>query len=131
LVRTFKRLNSFQPNDLYVLAETLAGLGELKTTPHVLTEVSNLANSLPSWKKPAWSFHISKGIGMIPEIYETALQIMADPGSSEFGITDAALSRLATNHLILTIDWRLASMLRSRGLAGINFKHLRPGATFA
>ena len=68
---------------------------------------------------------------MIPEIYETALQIMADPGSSEFGITDAALSRLATNHLILTIDWRLASMLRSRGLAGINFKHLRPGATFA
>jgi len=131
LVRTFKRLNSFQPNDPFILAETLAGLGELQTTPHVLTEVSNVANSLPLWKKPAWSTHISKGIVLIPEFYEPAFQILADPGSSEFGVTDAALSRLAANGLILTIDWRLASMLSSRGLAAINFKHLRPGGIYA
>jgi len=39
------------------------------------------------------------------------------------------LARLAVNRVILTIDWRLASMLNSRGLAGINFKQLRPGKT--
>jgi hypothetical protein len=130
LIRTFKRLNAFEPNDLYVLAETLAGFGELQTTPHVLTEVSNLASSLPSWRKPAWSVHISGGIALIPEFYEPAAQIMADQRSSEFGLTDAALVRLAAEHVILTIDWRLASMLNSRGLAGINFKHLRPGRDF-
>jgi hypothetical protein len=130
LVRTFKRLNAFEPNDLYILAEALAGLGELQTTPHVLTEVSNLANSLPLWRKSAWSVHVSGGIVLIPEIYEPASQIMSDPVSSEFGLTDAALARLAVDRVILTIDWRLASMLRSRGFAGVNFKHLRPGRDF-
>ncbi len=131
LIRTFKRLNAFKPNDLYVLAEALAGLGDLQTTPHVLTEVSNLANSLPLWRKSAWSFHISRGIAVVPEFYEPAAQIMADPGSSEFGLTDAALARLAVDRVILTIDWLLAGMLNSRGLAGINFKHLRPGGILA
>lgn len=130
LVRTFKRLNAFEPNDLYILAEALVAFGELQTTPHVLTEVSNLANSLPSWKKPAWSLHISDGIKLIPEFYEPASMIMADPESSEFGLTDAALTRLAVNHVILTIDWRLASMLRARELAGINFKHLRMSSIY-
>ncbi len=131
LVKTFKRLNAFEPTDLYLLAETLAGLGELQTTPHVLTEVSNLANSLPSWKKPAWSVHISSGIVLIPENYEPASQIMSDPVSNVFGLTDAALVRLAANRVILTIDWRLASLLDSCGLAGVNFKHLRPGRDFS
>jgi hypothetical protein len=130
LIRTFKRLNAFDPRDIFILGETLAALGELRTTPHVLTEVSNLANALPSWRKPAWSLHISTGIALIPEFHEPASTIMADSGSIEFGLTDAALTRLASDHAILTIDWRLASMLHSRGLAGINFKHLRPNEIF-
>jgi len=131
LVKTFKRLNAFGPSDTFILGETLAALGELRTTPHVLTEVSNLANALPSWRKPAWSLHISHGVALIPEFYEPASTIMTDPGSVEFGLTDAALTRLASNYLILTIDWRLASLLNSRGLAGINFKHLRAGGILA
>ena len=127
LIRTFKRLNDFEPNDLYILSETLAALGELRTTPHVLTEVSNLANSLPLWRKSAWSVHFSSEIKLISESYEAAAQIMSDPESSEFGLTDAALARLAADHVLLTLDWRLASMVSSRGLAGINFKQLRPG----
>jgi hypothetical protein len=86
---------------------------------------------LPSWKKPAWSLHISGGIALIPELYEPASRIMANSNLSEFGLTDAALMRLAADHLILTIDWHLASMLRSCGLAGFNFKHLRPGGILA
>src|ERR1035437_1863754 len=82
LIRTFKRLNAFDLNDIYILDQTLTTLGELRTTPHVLTEVSNLANALPSWRKPAWSVHISSGIGLVPEFYEPASTIMADPGSA-------------------------------------------------
>jgi hypothetical protein len=131
LIRTFKRLNAFHPSDIFILNETLAALGELRTTPHVLTEVSNLANALPSWRKPAWSLHIFEGIALIPEFHEPASIIMADTCSSEFGLTDAALARLATDHVILTMDWPLASMLNFRGLAGINFKHLRLGGVLA
>jgi len=57
--------------------------------------------------------------------------VLLHPTRVEFGLTDAALARLAVNRVILTIDWRLASMLNSRGLAGINFKQLRPGKHFA
>ena len=127
LIRTFKRLNAFSTADSFILGDALSALGELRTTPHVLTEVSNLANALPSWRKPAWSLHISGGIALIPELYEPASFIAADASFSEFGLTDAALLRLASDHLILTIDWRLVSMLGSCGLAGVNFKHLRPG----
>jgi hypothetical protein len=130
LIRTFKRLNEFQPSDVFILHETLEALGELRTTPHVLTEVSNLANALPSWRKPSWSLHISGGIILIPEFHEPASIILGDAESVDFGLTDAALTRLAEDHVILTIDWRLASMLNHRGLAGVNFKHLRPGALF-
>lgn len=131
LIKTFKRLNAFDLSDTFLLHDALAAFGELRTTPHVLTEVSNLSNALPSWKKPAWGLHISKGVALIQEFYEPASIIMKDPGSVEFGLTDAALTRLATDHVILTIDWRLTSMLNSRGLAGINFKHLRAGGILA
>jgi hypothetical protein len=131
LVRTFKRLNAFVPNDLFLLTRILEVLGELRTTPHVLAEVSNLANSLPLWRKSAWSIHISDGIKLIQEFYEPASTIMSHCGMAEFGLTDAALERLAADHVILTIDWHLASMLNSCGLAGINFKHLRPGGILA
>lgn len=130
LVGTFKRLNAFDLADIYILAETLMALGELRTTPHVLTEVSNLANGLPSWKKLAWSYHISEGIAVTPEFYESASTILTDTESAGFGLTDAAISRMADDNVILTMDWRLASMLNSRGRAGINFKHLRPGGGF-
>ena len=131
LIKTFKRLNAFETNDINLLGETLNGLGELRTTPHVLTEVSNLSNALPSWRKSAWGIHVSGGIALIREHHEPACNILSDPGSVEFGLTDAALTMLARDHLILTIDWALASMLNSRGLAGINFKQLRPGGLFA
>lgn len=113
LIRTFKRLNTFSPADAFILGDALSALGELRTTPHVLTEVSNLANALPSWRKPAWSLHISGGIALIPELYEQASLIMGNSNFPEFGLTDAALMRLAVDHLILTMDWHLASTLAS------------------
>lgn len=127
LVKSFKRLNEFQPVDLYILEELLHVLGELRTTPHVLTEVSNLANALPAWRKAAWANHVQRGVTLIPEFHEPATVILSDPIWAEFGLTDAAMSRLASDHLIVTIDWRLASSLQARGFAALNFKHLRSG----
>jgi hypothetical protein len=127
LIKTFKRLNEFEAVDLYILDELLKVLGELRTTPHVLTEVSNLANALPAWRKSAWAAYVQGSVPFIPEFHEPAATILSDPLWATFGLTDAALSRLASDHLIVTIDWRLASSLQMRGLAALNFKHLRPG----
>jgi len=125
LIKTFKRLNVFELRDISILEAVLQELGELRTTPHVLTEVSNLSNALPTWRKSAWTGHISGKVALVPEFHEAASAILSDPDFAEFGLTDAALSRLASAHVIMTIDWRLASSLRSRGLPGVNFQHLR------
>jgi hypothetical protein len=124
LVSSFKRLNSFQSEDIELLSETLKVFSVLKTTPHVLTEVSNLANSLPGWIKPDWSKHFSTQVQVIPEEWLSAAYI----ASGDFmwlGLADAALVALAKTHVVLTIDFPLSNSLESQGLNVINFTHLR------
>src|SRR5262249_32014764 len=96
----------------------------IRTTPHVLTEVSNLSNQLPSWMKPAWLKQFAFQIECIPEDWSPSIEIARNE-SFWLGLTDAALCRLATDHPILTIDFPLANYLESRGLRVINFTHLR------
>jgi hypothetical protein len=124
LVCTFKRLNSFQSDDVELLAKTLKIFSALRTTPHVLTEVSNLANSLPKWRKDDWSDHFSQQIEVISEKWIPALTLAASP-LMPLGLTDAGLASLASTHVILTIDFPLSNSLESRGLNVINFTHLR------
>lgn len=124
LVTSFKRLNSFQREDIELLSETLKVFSAVRTTPHVLTEVSNLANQLPAWIKFDWAAHFSRQVQVISEEWTPASTIAA----SDFmwlGLTDAALSTLATTHVILTIDFPLSNCLESKGLNVINFTHLR------
>lgn len=124
LVRSFKRLNCFQIEDIELLAETLEVFSDLRTTPHVLTEVSNLANSLPGWVKENWSEHFVRKVQVIPEEWTPAATI-ATGDFMWLGLTDAALAALATTHVILTLDFPLSNSLESQGLNVINFTHLR------
>jgi len=124
LVTRFKRLNTFQREDIDLLCETLTVFSAVRTTPHVLTEVSNLANSLPKWMKEDWSKHFSGEIQVIPEEWTPASTIAKDD-FMWLGLTDAALAVLATTHVILTIDFPLSNSLESQGLNVINFTHLR------
>jgi len=124
MVRSFKRLNCFQIEDVNLLSETLKVFSAVRTTPHVLTEVSNLANSLPKWVKEGWSEHFSKQIQVISEEWTSAATI-ATGDFMWLGLTDAALAALASTHVIVTIDFPLSNSLESRGLNVLNFTHLR------
>jgi hypothetical protein len=124
LVGSFKRLNSFQSEDIDLLSETIKIFSSIRTTPHVLTEVSNLANSLPKWVKDDWSEHFSRQTEIISEEWTPAATI-ATGDFMWLGLTDAALGVLATTHVILTLDFPLSNSLESRGLNVINFTRLR------
>ncbi|HWG19405.1 MAG TPA: hypothetical protein VG225_02675 [Terracidiphilus sp.] len=125
LLRSFKRLSRFEPEDVILLSETLRLFSSHWTTPHVLTEVSNLANSLPSWIKDTWIVFVSEQIRLIPESYESSSNLVSDPVAIRFGLTDSALVKLASTHVILTMDWPLSALLESRNLAVVNFNRLR------
>ncbi|MGH9344111.1 MAG: hypothetical protein ACRD19_10155 [Terriglobia bacterium] len=124
LVGNFKRLNAFQVEDVELLSETLKTFSAVKTTPHVLTEVSNLANHLPRWIKDDWAEHFSKQIQIIPEESISSASIAAGD-YMWLGLTDAALVALAKTHVILTIDFPLSNSLEPQGLNVINFTNLR------
>ena len=125
LLRSFKRLGSFEPEDLTLLSELLSLFPDQCTTPHVLTEVSNLANSLPSWIKESWFVFVSKQIGLIPESYEASVELASDPIAIRFGLTDSALAKMASSHVILTTDGPLTGLLEARNLSVVNFNRLR------
>lgn len=124
LITTFKRLSSFQMEDVELLSETLKVFSVIRTTPHVLTEVSNLANSLPGWIKADWFVHFSNQVQVISEEWTPAATVAAGD-FMWLGLTDAALVGLAGTHVILTLDFPLSNSLESRGLNVINFTHLR------
>ena len=124
LALSFKRLSSFESKDFQLLELTLKLFPVLRTTPHVLTEVSNLANSLPSWRKHDWSRHFSSEIQAISEEWVPA-STLADSPALWLGLTDAALASLASTHVILTVDFPLSGSLQSAGLNAVNFAALR------
>ena len=124
LIGSFKRLNTFTKPDIELLDQVLAMFAPVATTPHVLTEVSNLAGSLPLWRKAAWAEHFSIAVRTIEEEWISAVE--AANGSMRWlGLTDSALAILAEKYVVLTIDWPLANALESMGLNVINFTHVR------
>ncbi len=125
LVGSFKRLSGFSADDVPLLSEVLELFSSVSTTPHVLTEVSNLTNSLPGWVKDDWFEFFAEKVRLIPEDYLPSSEIASDVVAIRFGLTDAALTRLAASYVILTIDWPLTNSLESRGLSVINFNHVR------
>lgn len=124
LIHTFKRLNTFSAKDVELLHRTLKCFRSLNTTPHVLTEVSNFAKSLPQWRREDWTSHFARQIGIVAEQW-TSAKTLANTPAIFLGLADAALCELASTHVILTIDFPLSNYLESKKLKVVNFNHLR------
>ena len=56
----FKRVSSYTIKDYELLVRLLRSFTVLLTTPHILTEVSNLANNLPERSKSDWYQNFAK-----------------------------------------------------------------------
>ncbi|MGC9222616.1 MAG: hypothetical protein ACP5E2_01750 [Terracidiphilus sp.] len=122
---SFKRLSIFEAVDVAILSSTLEVFASLATTPHILTEISNLANALPARIKDSWSAFFAGQIQLITERHLPSRAIASDPIAIRFGLTDAALAQLAATHVVFTTDWPLTGLLQKRNLPVINFNHLR------
>ena len=129
--KRFKRVSDYTIDDYELLVRLLRHFSVLVTTPHILTEVSNLANSLPAWLKPSWSQIFTTLLALqgeahgFREHWTPAADLVKMPEFAEFGITDSALTKLSPEALVITEDYRLSGTLRSRGIPVINFGDLR------
>ena len=119
----------FTMEDFELLKVFLARFKLLVTTPHVLTEVSNLSGRLPQKMHEEFRLGFRKLIGMMNEQHEPAVRVVAQDSFLKLGVADAAITLIAPgNFLVLTDESALAGTLRKRGVDVLNFNDIRTSA---
>lgn len=126
LIEQFKRTQGFEQNDFDLIVGFLALFeNRIVTTPHILTEVSNLAGQLGRQKQRFFPY-FARGISRLIEHYEPSANLIQAVYFAKFGLTDAAIIDLVKGQfLVLTDDFRLFNYLGNQGVDVINFNHLR------
>jgi hypothetical protein len=124
LLNSFKRLSDFSANDFRLLRD-FASSYRLLASPHIFTEVSNLANSLPQQTRSAFLRYFASAIPAIVEPLTATSEIAADPSFASFGLTDAAVCQLSRSALIMTQDGRLRSYLDRQGAQTLSLETLK------
>ena len=123
-VTTFKRTADFSLHDFDLLVAIIRQFSVLVTTPHILTEVSNLSNSLPLHLKASWFDFFANYVEDFVEVLTPATLLVRETSFNPFGIADAAVQNAAAETLVLTEDFRLGQFLQSQGVNTINFRDL-------
>ncbi|MGO9319000.1 MAG: hypothetical protein ACLPXT_01040 [Terracidiphilus sp.] len=127
----FKRISTYSLGDYELLEQLVKRFSILFTTPHILAEVSNLANSLSEQWREDWLRNMAVLLSCLnctpvfDECWTPAKQLVLRPEFLTFGLTVASLSQLSDHALIITDDFRLSDFLRRKGVSILNFRDLR------
>lgn len=129
-LRHFERLQIFTEDDVQLLARVLKQFRSTVTTAYILAEASNLANKLSGRLRLEWYQALARYAIVTEEVHVPTATVGALPEVQRFGISDAALRKLAETHTIITSEFRLTGYLQHLGLEVINFNHVRSGLPF-
>jgi len=125
LLKTFKRIKQFTPDDVLLLAWLLRQFKAMVTTSYALAEASNLANELSGYKRMEWYQQLASFTRVTEEAHVATKVVGANASMEIFGVTDAALSELCASHVLLTTEYRLSGHLVAQGKNVLNFNHFR------
>ncbi len=126
LIPIYKRTRQFVVEDYDTLTSFLDNFSILRTTPNVLTEVSNLAGQLGGRKEAFYRDVFTKSIQVLEETYIESKIAINEPVFSKVGLTDSAIICLAKRkYLLLTDDFELSQRFQHLGGDAINFNHIR------
>jgi hypothetical protein len=124
LLTKFKRTRKYsQSYDL--LAALIKPVSRLLITPHVVTEVSNLAGQLGEGLCQSFRQQVARIIPQCCEHSVASAKLVSDSLFPRLGLTDVALTELAgQNVLVLTDDLPLYLELMKQKHPVINFTHV-------
>lgn len=124
-ISKFKRTEAYTIEDFDLLDRFMAEFKTLITTPHVLTEASNLGD-LHGQEREVFRSWFVRTVDESREHYDESRSVVKESCFRRLGLTDAAIAALARhNYLFLTDDFDLYSTLIKHGVDAINFNHLR------
>jgi len=129
LIARFKRTKKYVKEDFTTLTNILDCIDKIITTPHVLTEVSNLSGQLHGNVKFNYFKKIEQllDLELVDEKHKTARDISKNQCFHKFGITDTGIIEIAKGkYLVITDDATLAYWLQSNKIDVINFENIRP-----
>jgi hypothetical protein len=126
MIRRHKRTGAFIEEDYDLLCRVLEGFPEVRVTPNILTEVSNLAAQTPDPGRTAVLRTLAAIIGRVTENGVSSATAASRPAFVRFGLADTATMEVAgTVDCILTDDLALYLALVEGGHQAFNFNHLR------
>lgn len=129
LIVRFKRTQKYTEADFDLLVSVLARVRVIVTTPHVLTEVSNLAGQLPQDMAEEFRSEMCVAVETLNERNFSVKLAVAEKHFTALGLTDCTLTLLAQQKiLVLTDDLPLYAKLNSDAMPVINFTHIRSSA---
>jgi hypothetical protein len=121
----FNKLSNYKTEDYRLLVRLKNRFKKAVTTPHVLTEVSNLTNDLPESTKAECLKRFYETFVEIDELTVPSLEAAQLPAFHFLGLTDSALTLVSGKYMIVTDDARLVKKMNESGLEALNFNHLR------
>jgi hypothetical protein len=123
--RRFKRVAKYTAEDFDALILLLNEFRASVTTPHVLTEVSNLAGQLSGRFKEECFKKFVELFTSFTELGKSSLLVASRQQFPYLGLTDCAIIDAASEYLVITDDLKLYTELGYAGLEALNFNHVR------
>ena len=122
-----KRLAEYTAADLRRLTGLIAPFARTLTTPHLLAEVSNLADQcVPRDRWPTFRGYLADVYGRLDERWVPAVELGRTPAFARLGLADAAIAHLADGRtLVLSVDAQLCNLLVAVGVTAQNYLRLR------
>jgi rRNA-processing protein FCF1 len=128
LIARHKRTNQFTVEDYKLLRKFLRRFQSLVATPNVLTEVSNLLDQAGGPVPQKLQKLLASVIEELDEQYVASRDCCALEEFRRLGLADSSILRLAQGEgdlAVLTDDGHLYLALQKKGIAAVNFNHLR------
>ena len=120
-----KRTQTYTVKEYDLLERFVALFPKAVTTPHLLTEVSNL-DPLRGKERTVYQSFYKQWVKRSDELFHESGNLVAEVSFDRFGLADTAIEWAARRGmLVLTDDLNLYLMLREHGIDAVNFNHIR------
>ena len=125
-VSRFFHSKAYNAAEFDVLDRFVRWFRRIITTPHILTEVSNLSGQLRGDDLTLFRAMLAQEIYLYEERQCAAQEVVQSPYFAKFGLTDAGIERIARDGLlVLTDDLALAGVLEKVRIDVLNFNRIR------
>ncbi len=122
-----KKTRNYTTADAYLLGEIIQQFSALITTPHILTETTNLLDWIDGKHRQQVFAMVKQLIQQVDEYYIPSVEVSSHATFTRLGLTDVMLVQLCQQQdcILLTADLDLYVFANSQHIQAINFHHLR------